>query len=1392
MVSNDRFLQMEARELREALSPKFWKKLGGGEEDPRIYRLAVEAVDRYAGELNRANLSQFFKERQSVAVFSLAELWAIRPVLKKALLARISSSSTEDQAAIQSLRTLDQLRWNEFIESLSVVNAILSNDPAGAYARMDFETRDGYRGQVERLSGKGNQPEKQAEKEVRTAESLLAKAREEDRHIGHYLQRRVRYPHLFYFGGVLLITGLLLYLAHSVLAPISAWLLATLAIPFSQIALAVVNSLANRFVAPSRLPRMDFSKGLPDDCHSFIVVPTLILSRVGVEKLLERIEIHYLANRDPNLFFALLTDFSDAATQRTESDDLIDVCAQGIRALNTRYGAQGRGPFFLFHRERHWNPSEGVWMGRERKRGKLDDFNDYLLGRQDTFDRKVGDLTQVDGIRYIITLDTDTQLPRDTARELVAAMAHPLNRPVLDESNVVRQGYAILQPRVSISMESARRSRLANLYSGQTGLDPYTKAVSDVYQDLFGQASYMGKGIYDLNAFAQATRERFPDNTLLSHDLIEGEHARVGLISDIEVIDDFPATYEAFSKRKHRWVRGDWQISPWLLPRVPDAEWRWHSNPLSLLSRWKIFDNLRRSLYEISLVAFCVASLFGEHPLRCTAAVLLTLVFPAFAQTVFSLSRFPPLRFWRVFLRETVSQLVRGIVEALVQLAFLLHQALLMLDAIVRTMIRHLVTHRKLLEWESAAQAESGSASTLSLASIYLIACPILATVLSLFAARAETATELLPIAVMILWAISPLAAEFISSRTRSDQGREDRRDVRFLRDIALKTWRYFVDFGGEQDNWLVPDNVQEVPWAVARRSSPTNMGLQLVANIAAADFGYLTQFELSARLERTLTTLARLERGRGHLFNWYDTGTLQPLAPRYVSAVDSGNFAAALVTLKQSCAESCLNPVLSPQLFSGLRDHIELLRLSIPAEARTAPIMRHVDALSKQVECQSAGLYYWRGLLGEVQKRSVQLSENIQWLCDHWSSRNRESLDRTRYWMQALTGRVDAMLGALGELAPWLTGPLEHELRVLASDPRMKTLMQEMSRVGKLSELPGQYDSVDREAGLLLASDSLVPASRKALEDLQAALDPARRSATALISDFERMASFADRMFREMDFGFLLDRDRMLMRIGYDVETGQLDDSRYDLLASEARTAVFLAVAKGDFPREAWFRLGRKLTTYRGCRTLLSWSGTMFEYLMPPLFLRTFEESLLAESQIGAVRIQQLYCRAMRVPWGVSEAAHSGRDEAQNYQYRAFGIPVMALQQLHRRDLVIAPYATLLALPIDRRRSLANLRAMAEREWLGDYGFFDSIDFMGRKPVVVRSFMAHHQGMAFTALANALLSNPMPRRFHSEPMVLATELLLQERLPAMIDEHPSEDPAPAPSEAGVPAVALT
>ena len=1394
LLDNYSLLQSQARELREALSKHFWRKLGGGKQRPRIYDLTTALVDRRQAALSAADVTAFFEDVQRETPLSLAELWAIGPVIKLALLDAINEASKPENLeaarsetvirnAVITLRALNPVAWDKLVESLSRVEAILQTDPAGVYPRMDFETRDAYRRAIEELCcGAKWQPAGRlpigllGQREAEAASKAIAQAAKEGKHVGEILLgpsaaklRRIRYPGLVYFGGLILLTSLLI-----AFFPAPWWIRALLAIPFSQIALSILHPLINRIAGPRRLPRLDFSKGIADDCKSFVVIPTLLLSRKGVEHLIERIEIHYLANRDPNLLFGLLTDFADAPAQHTEKDAMVDDCIEGIRGLNERYGSYGRGPFYLFHRDRQWNGREGTWMGHERKRGKLDDFNEFLLGKGDAFATKKGNLNQIAGVRYVITLDTDTQLPRDSARELVATMAHPLNRPVLDEANVVRQGYALLQPRVSVSMESARRSRLANLYSGQTGLDPYTKAVSDVYQDLFGQASYTGKGIYELETFARVTRGRFPENTLLSHDLIEGEHVRVGLVTDIEVIDDFPTTYEAFSKRKHRWVRGDWQIAMWLLPWVPDSGWNWKRNPLSGLSRWKIFDNLRRSTYEISLLAFFTAGLFGPNPLGTSVIMLGILAFPAFSQAFFTLIRIPPVRFWGVFLRETASQFLRGLADALVQLTFLLHQALLMSDAIVRTLIRRFVTKRKLLEWESAAQAESGGGA-LSLVAIYLLACPAIATLISFFAMREESAWQWLPVLALMLWAGSPLTAEFLSQTTNFVR-RRTASDAQFLRGISLRTWRYFAEFNREADHWLVPDNVQEEPWLVARRSSPTNMGLQLAADVAARDFGYLTHPELADRLENVLGTLSRLERNRGHFYNWYDTTTLQPLPPRYISGVDSGNLAAALITVKQSCIAIVESPLVSRRDLDGLRDHCELLRQSLPHEGRTAPIMRQLQALAKHMEGEPNGLYHWEGLLSELHKMTAVLAENVDWLCEHWKSRTPDKLNAACHWMHALQTRVEALLGGVVQFAPWLSGSLEQDVRMLASDARMQPLMTELSRVPKLGELPALYHTIKSEIETLLRSDALIPAKRRVLEEIASALDPADLKAVALIYRYERCRISAAELFEEMDFRFLLDEDRMLMRIGFDVETETLDDSHYDLLASEARTAVFLAVAKGDFPREAWFRLGRRLCSYAGHRTLLSWSGTMFEYLMPALFLRTFEGSLLGESLMGAVRIQQAYCRAKGIPWGVSEAAHSTRDAARNYQYRAFGVPVMAAKRMEVRELVVAPYATMLALPVDPYRATLNLRNMVERGWLGAFGFFESIDYMGRDAEIVRAFMVHHQGMAFIALANALLDNPMPRRFHSDPMVLATELLLQERLPVIYEETPVEE----------------
>ncbi len=1153
-----------------------------------------------------------------------------------------------------------------------------------------------------------------------------------------------------------------------------------------------MNLVVTLVIPPRQLPRLDFSEGIPDDARTFVVIPTLLLSRAGIESLLEKIEIHFLANRDPNLLFGLLTDFPDSPTPTSAQDELLELCAEGIRVLNERYAADQGSPFYLFHRGRQWNPSESVWMGRERKRGKLNDFNALLLGEDDAFETKLGDLSVLPTVRYVITLDTDTQLPRDTAAKLVGNMAHPLNWPIIDSKTaLVREGYAILQPRVSISMESAARSRLARIYSGQTGFDPYTTAVSDVYQDLFGRATFTGKGIYDLRAFHAALKGRFPDNALLSHDLIEGEHARCGLVSDQEVVDDYPATYQAYCKRRHRWVRGDWQIAMWMLPRVPDALWHWGRNPLPLVARWKIFDNLRRSLTDPAFLLLLLSGwlLLREQALRATLIACALVLLPYWAEVAAAFLRLPPRRVWAPYFREVFFRFARSHVDAVLYVVFLAHQSALMVDAAVRTMMRRAITHRHLLEWESMAQAEA-SAGRLSLMDLYLYACPV--AVLASVPLLCHSGTSLV-LWIAEMWIFSPLIALWLNgkpSRRRASQ--ED--DTEFLRDAALRTWRYFADHGGESEHWLVPDNIRLDPANVDCRTSPTNIGLQLTANLCAHDLGYLTAHELIERTKRTLSTLASLETYRGHLFNWYNTQTLSVLDPRYVSTVDSGNLAASLITLRQGLIELERQAVVGPAMLAGLRDHVRRLRNTLPANARSAVTMRLLDSLLKQLAYQPSDLFFWEGVLGEARSVAARLHEHIVWEASRLESLEQPEGAELRYWSNLLLDRLDQALAYLYGVAPWLAQPYEPELRMNSSEAGMSDLMRELCRVPTIAELPVYYSGIREKIDhRLTAGPPLHIALRDALEQLKGELESATARAQGLVETLDRQAAKLARYVDEMDFSFLYDARRKLFRIGYNSAAARLDESSYDLLASEARTAVFVAIAKGDIPREAWFRLGRKLTAFRGHRTLLSWSGTMFEYLMPALFMRNWDTTLLAESCVAAVRIQQLYGRERNIPWGISEAACSTLDSSLNYQYYAFGVPSLSMKGRQPENLVIAPYASALALLVDRVAAVENLRDIASNDWTGRYGFFESIDFRkgwaltGHDTTPVRAHMVHHQAMALMAFTNTLLDQALPRRFHAEPMVQATEYLLQERLPVLAEVTPELAPLRAEAAAVMP-----
>jgi cellobiose phosphorylase len=1239
--------------------------------------------------------------------------------------------------SITSLRSIARMDWETFVEGLSVLEAELRHDPAGVYPRMTFETRDQYRHVVERIAKRTRREEPAV---AREAVALCAGAADERaRHVGYFLvddgllaleratgyrppvparllRWATRHPNVVFGGGVLLGTALalaaLLWLAGPAALP--AWPLVILLalLPANDIAVNTVNQLLTAFLPPRVLPKLDLTEGVPDALRTAVVVPTLFASVEAVEEALEHLEVQYLANREAHLQFAILSDFTDAATETVPGDAAIVAAAvAGIEALNARYGEDGGGPFALFHRSRRWNPGEGVWMGWERKRGKLEEFNGFLThGRRTGFSTVVGEVESLRGIRYVITLDADTVLPPEAARLLVGALAHPLNRAVFDPARGrVVKGYGILQPRVGVSLPSANSSRFAAVHSGHPGVDPYTTAVSDVYQDLYGEGSFTGKGIYDVAAFRLATRGRFPENTLLSHDLIEGNYARAGLVTDIVVYDDYPARYLSFTLRKHRWIRGDWQLLPWLRGRVPGPEGP-EPNRLSLLSRWKILDNLRRSLVEPAWLLFFLAGwlLLPGDPRRWTLLAIGAMAAPHIVALLLVVLRPPRGKSLRAWYAPIAGDAATSMQQLALAIAFLPHQAWISVDAIVRTLWRLLVTRRKLLEWRTASQTERmishGAYTTWRTMwpALALGVGPLIVTIAGLLLRGVVPAPGLLlgaTLPIATLWIVSPWIAQTISAPTERRERRLPRGSRAQAMRYALLHWCFFDRFAGPETNWLAPDNFQAEPEpVVAMRTSPTNVSLQLLATFSACDLGFITLDEMTGRLERTFETLGRLRRYRGHFYNWYDVSTLEVLEPGYVSTVDSGNLAGHFVALRQALLAVSAQPVYDGRVLRALAAGLALAAERAGKDAAVTERVRAVRAALAAADPMRPG-----ATLGEVARLLDQ--GGSEWL----------------NWCRRLVQRHGA------EIEGAVLRPVQRR---------------------------------EQENGVMSESWGELAARSPAAAELLARLAALAEQCAAIVA--------------EMDFGFLYDRTRSLFSIGYRAGSPTLDPSYYDLLASEARLASFMAVARSEVPVEHWFRLGRTLTRAGGETALVSWSGSMFEYLMPALVMRSFPATLLDETCHGAVRRQIAYASRYGVPWGVSESAYNVRDRHQTYQYRAFGVPDLALKRGLGRDLVIAPYATALAGMVAPRSAIGNLAALEKLGALGSYGFREALDYTrpapGRPFALVETWMAHHVGMSLVALTNSLGGMIWQRRFHADPIVRAAELLLHERIPRRLE----------------------
>ncbi|HSG76023.1 MAG TPA: glucoamylase family protein [Burkholderiales bacterium] len=1219
---------------------------------------------------------------------------------------------------ITSMRLISAVDWAEMVESVSLIDDTLR--PASGFAAMDFATRNLYRSAIEELARGARRPELEIAQAALAAAAAAGTAREKDP--GYHLIARGRrafeasigyrapvrsWPGRFsralgiggYVGVVAAVAALVLALPWFALARAGlggAWLgvLAALGlVPSLDAAMALVNRWVTRGFGATLLPGLELRDGIPSHLRTLVAVPILLTTRDALEEQIERLEIHYLASPERELHFALLSDWTDAATETAAEDGaLLDAAAAGIARLNRRHGAAAAGErFLLLHRRRVWNQGQQCWMGWERKRGKLHELNRLLRGAADT--TFIGPSAPISGVRYVITLDADTRMPREAARRLVGKMAHPLNQPRFDAgTRRVVEGYGVLQPRVTPSLPVGREGSLfQRIFSSVGGIDPYAAAVSDVYQDLFGEGSYTGKGIYDVDAFEAALENRVRDGTMLSHDLFEGTFARAGLASDIEVVEEFPSRYDVAAARQHRWARGDWQLLPWIAGRA---------GALPPIGRWKMLDNLRRSLSAPA----CALALAAGWLLPLYAAVLWT----GFIVSTIALSTLLPLLSAivparaRTTARSHLGALAADLRLALsltaLLLAFLAHQAWLMSDAIGRTLVRLLVSRRRLLDWVTAGQATVSP--RLELPGFYRhmsggVALGALAAL-----ALGWAGSEAWPVAApfVLAWLAAPAIARWTSlSPLVAGRVPVSPADARALRRVARRTWRFFETFVTAEEHWLPPDNFQEDPKpVVAHRTSPTNLGVYLLSAVSARDFGWAGAAETVERLEATLGTMRGLARFRGHFYNWYDTRDLRPLEPHYVSSVDSGNLAGHLLALANTCREwrhSMHAPDAGDaRALAGIADALELTREAVhalPEDRRTQTITR--AQLSEALDALDAALS--RGIAHSAPQAATML-DIARTLA---SERGDEAGAEMLYWAEATHRSIESR---------W----------------------RDHARTGEQA---------------------------RTLQQRLAALEAAARSLAGA-----------------MDFAFLLDPERRLLSIGYRVAEGELDPSCYDLLASEARLASFVAIAKGDVAARHWFRLGRAVTPVSGGAALISWSGSMFEYLMPSLVMRAPAGSLLEQTNRLVVRRQIAYGAGLGLPWGVSESGYHVRDLEFTYQYSNFGIPGLGLKRGLGENAVVAPYATALAAMVDPRAAARNFARLAALGACGRYGFYEALDYTrarlpeGREVAIVRAFMAHHQGMTVVAIANCLLDGAMRARFHAEPVVRATELLLQERTP--------------------------
>jgi cyclic beta-1,2-glucan synthetase len=1476
ILDNFYIVRRTIRQIQEDLPPDYYRQLPKLENTsfvtlPRVYAIAAEVLAATDATIPMDHIEGFIRAYQQITPLDIGELWAVPTMLRMALLKilvdaiavilqrpppsekehdhTINLTIEADTAVahcVTSLRAIENYEWNDFFDRLSLVEEILTTDPARVYSKMDFTSRDRYRKMVETLSKRSGQREVEV---ARIVVSLAENAHMSDNHnhrsahVGYWLAGNgfpqlkdrlgytpqgiqrvatwlVEHPLFTYMGGIILVAGIILLAMYGYAQNAGASLFQLLGvivfvtIPALTIATALINWLLTRFRKPLIIPKLDFSEEIPGNCGTVVVIPALISSPNDIDHLVRQLEIHYLHNSGENIHFGLLTDFADAASEhRPEDDELLRIARESIDHLNEKHSKENSSSFFLLHRARIWNPKMKVWMGWERKRGKLEEFNRLLLGESETtFIEKAGHIHILPTIQFVITLDADTTLTRGSARKLIGCMAHPLNQAAFDpKTGQVVDGYTILQPRTEIRPVSANYSWFTRIYAGDAGLDLYSRAASDVYQDWFGEGTYVGKGIYNVKDFWRSIHGIIPENTLLSHDLFEGLQGRAGLVTDTVLYEDYPPTYLSYISRMHRWIRGDWQLLPWLIQPLQRKADR--SASFETIDRWKILDNLRRSLLAPAVLMLFIAGWFWL-PGNSTVWMLFALLTPA-------------VPIFTDILNGVLSELTntsaasfrqnlrRQVIQWLLVIIFIPFEALIALDAILLTLVRVFFTRQNLLEWVPAAKTSRMALAAGRKMSAVLseMLHSLLLVILLLFLVIILN-PRILPGVFLLLfaWGISPLVAYQISRPIQKPRLKLSEENHQKLHRLARRTWLFFEQFANPEDHWLPPDHFQESPRGqVAHRTSPTNIGLMLTSTLGARDLGYISLDDLILRINNAFSTLHPMERYRGHLLNWYDTLTLEPLRPRYISTVDSGNFIGSVITLKQGLIELLDKPVFVWERWSGLFDTLMVFDEIMETLEGLAPdittrVRYELNQMQARIQAVQTTPLDWGSPIEQLRQENYKKLEKalLDLVEADLPGVEMSKLQSLRLWSERLSYQLHYLDQEIRIYSQWIF--------TLQSPPKLILEADENSDISAawhdlyialppftpVQELPHTarqgLEYLDNLRTLVTASE--VGSSKKAEAEeyfltLGEELETAEKAAADASLEIQTLINQCEAWITETDFKFLFDPQRQIFRIGYNVDTGSLDQNYYDLLASEARIASLIAIAKREVPESHWLHLGRPLTTVGTQRAVLSWSGTMFEYLMPVLHLKQYDNTLLKESCSAAVKHQIQYGQEKGVPWGISESGYYFFDAHENYQYRAFGVPGLGLKRGLEDDLVITPYASILALPYEPNAVIQNMDDLAGHGMLRDYGFYEAVDFtarrlpLGQEKGIVRSFMSHHQGMILLTLVNFLDNDRMVTRFHSDARMQSSELLLQEQIPTLAPLQPPSETNAEPTTAG-------